>query len=128
MSIFEITNINSKWKMMKKSSLTTEVSYTSKKPAISVLFETENTKEIRIVMKADQAMKQHKTPYPITVEIFEGIVNFGVENDTYQLVKGDVVALEGNIPHDLKAIENSIIRLSLSKQDSVNRVKEVSKR
>lgn len=112
---------------MKKSSLINDLNYNSEKPVISILFETDSSKEIRIVMKAGQVMKKHKTPYAITVEIFEGEIDFGVENRITKLRKGDLVWLNGNVPHDLKAIENSIIRLSLSKLDSVERVQEVSK-
>ena len=43
---------------MKTSSLLNNVIYNENKPAINVLFETETTKEIRIVMKKDQVMKK----------------------------------------------------------------------
>lgn len=111
---------------MKKSSLTENITYNENKAAISVLFETETTKEIRIVMKQDQAMKEHKTSFPITVEIFEGAIDFGVEGTVHKLVKGDLVSLEASIPHDLVATENSIVRLTLSKLDTVDRVVKVS--
>ena len=38
---------------------------------------------------------------------------------------GDIIALEGDIPHDLTAKEHSIIRLTLSKHDKVERLKSV---
>ena len=65
--------------IMKKSSLSENITYNSNKATISVLFETETTKEIRIVMKKNQVMKEHKTSFPITFEIFEGAINFGVD-------------------------------------------------
>jgi len=111
---------------MQKSSLLDSLKYTTNKPAITVLFETETTKEIRIVFKNEQFMKAHKTSFPITVEIFEGAIDFGVKGTTYKLVKGDLVSLEANTPHDLLAKKDSIVRLTLSKLDSVERVIKVT--
>lgn len=112
---------------MKKSNILQDLNYNEDKPAISVLFETESTKEIRIVFKKGQLMKEHKTNFPITVEIFEGDLNFGVSDEIYKLKKGDLVALDGGIPHDLNAITDCIVRLTLSKKDSAQRVRDVVK-
>ncbi len=68
---------------MKNSSLSKNIAYNETKPAITVLFETETTKEIRIVFKKGQLMKEHKTSFPITVEIFEGAIDFGVNGKLF---------------------------------------------
>lgn len=101
--------------------------FNENKPNITVLFESSFSKEIRILLKENQIMKEHKTPFPIVVEVFDGNIDFGVNGEIHTLNKGDILTLEGNIPHDLKANENSIIRLTLSKQDTINRVKGVLK-
>lgn len=113
--------------MTKIASLHKDLEFKQDKPAISVLLETENTKEIRIAMKPGQIMKKHQTPFPIVIEIFDGNIEFGVNNEVLNLVKGDLIALEGDIPHDLKAIDTSIIRLTLSKLDEAQRVKNIVK-
>lgn len=110
---------------MKIASLTTDLMYNENKPVISVLFETDNTKEIRIAMKKNTTMKEHKTPFPIVVEVFEGEIDFGVRGNTNPLKKGDLIALEGGVPHDLLAKKDSIVRLTLTKKDEVQRVKNV---
>lgn len=110
---------------MKSNNLYHDLNYNDEKVAISVLFESNLTKEIRILFKKGQLMKKHQTPYPITVEIVEGEIDFGVNEKLVHLKKGDIVALDGGVPHDLNAQANSILRLTLSKQDSVQRVRNV---
>ena len=112
-------------KKMKTESIYNKLEYKEEKPAITVLLETDFTKEIRIVFKKEQLMKEHKTPYPIVVEIFEGAIDFGILGEIYQLKKGGLIALEGGVPHNLKAKEDSIVRLTLAKFDDVERVKQV---
>lgn len=112
---------------MKTASLTQDIQYNNEnRPNIKLLLDTETGKEIRIAFKANQFMKEHQTPFPIVVEIFEGSIIFGVNGKTQTLKRGDLVALEGNVPHDLKALENSIVRLSLNKADTAKRVEDVA--
>ncbi|TXE09090.1 cupin domain-containing protein [Gelidibacter salicanalis] len=112
---------------MKTASLTNNIQYHETRPTIQVLLETENGKEIRIAFKKDQVMKEHKTPFPIVVEIFEGSIDFGVNGSVHTLKTGDLVSLEGGVPHDLTALKDSIVRLSLNKADSAKRVEDVAK-
>lgn len=72
-------------------------------------------------------MKAHKTSFPITVMVLKGGIDFGIGDERYELKEGDIVALEGSVLHDLAALEDSIVRLSLHKQDTVARVNGVLK-
>lgn len=110
---------------MKTASLRTELQYNEDKVSIKVMMETETSKEIRILFRKGQTMKEHKAGYPITVEIHEGTINFGVEGEKMLLKTGDLISLKANIPHDLVAEEDSIVRLTLSKFDNVERVEKV---
>jgi quercetin dioxygenase-like cupin family protein len=110
---------------MNKASLVENITYQENKPAVTVLLKTESSKEIRIVMKQGQSMKEHKAPFPIIIELFEGTIDFGVHGENQTLTKGDLLALDANVPHDLTCIKDCIIRLSLSNFDSVERVNKV---
>lgn len=111
---------------MKTASLLNEIKYHPTKPVIQVLLNSDSGKEIRIAFQKGQVMERHQTPFPIVVEVFEGAINFGVEEEEKMLLKrGDLISLEGGIPHDLKAEEDSIVRLSLVKSDSIKRVEKV---
>ncbi|HMP29641.1 MAG TPA: hypothetical protein PKD85_08570 [Saprospiraceae bacterium] len=110
---------------MKHTNIFTNLAYNPHKAVISVLMETEASKEIRIVMASETVMKEHSTPYPIIIEIVEGSIAFGVEGKVHNLIKGDMLALDGKIRHDLKALSNSIVRLTLVKEDSTKRVVDV---
>jgi len=111
---------------MNTASIYSNLEFKDNKPAISVMLESEFTKEIRIAFKADQLMKEHQTPFPIVVEMVEGELDFGVEGKVLHLKKGDLLSLAGGVPHDLKAKSESVVRLTLSKLDTSDRVKKVS--
>lgn len=110
---------------MNTTSISDSLEFKQDKPSISVLLETPFTKEIRIAMRAGQIMKEHQTAYPIVVHIIDGVIDFGVEKTVVTLKKGNLIALDEGVPHDLKAKEDTVIRLTLSKSDQVDRVKNI---
>ena len=101
------------------------IKFNANKPAVSLLLDTDFSKEIRIVFKKEQIMEDHQAPFAIIVHIIEGIIDFGVNGEVRRLTPGFIVSLKPHEVHNLTAIENSIVRLTLSKTDSVKRVKNV---
>lgn len=112
---------------MNINNLYQDIEYDMTKPVIKVILDTDFTKEIRILMYQNTSMKEHKTKYPIVIQILEGEIEFGISGEYNHLVKGDIIALDKNIPHDLKAKVNSIIRLTLTKYDDAQRVNNLIK-
>jgi len=107
---------------MKTASILDNIQYGEGRPAISVMMDSEAGKEIRIVFKKGQVMQKHQAPFPITVQVFDGCIDFGVDGEVVKLNRGDMITLPGKMPHDLTAVEDSIVRLSLSTADTSDRV------
>ena len=110
---------------MNESSFNKDVVFTSEKVSVKVILETSFSKEIRILLKKGQEMKEHKAPYPIVIHVIEGEINFGIEGNITHLSKGDIITLEANISHNLIGLKDTVIRLTLSKNDSTDRLKTV---
>lgn len=111
---------------MKKASILDNIRYNESgtSPKVNLIMQSDLGKEIRIVFRKGQYMEEHYTPSPILVEVYEGSIEFGSENSVKTLKKGDLVALKGGIRHDLTALEDSIVRLSLHKNDNYGSIKE----
>ena len=86
---------------------------------IAKLFDGPHSKEIRINLEKGAEMKEHKAPGAIMVQVLSD----GKDSTTMNAL--DMVTLDPNIPHALIALENSIVRLSLSKNDDISRVFKV---
>lgn len=94
---------------------------------IAKLFDGPNSKEIRINLEKGAQMKEHKAPGAIMVQVLSGKIDFSVGENNVILDALDMITLEPNVIHALDALENSIVRLSLSKNDDVSRVFKVLK-
>ncbi|GAA7208979.1 cupin domain-containing protein [Helicobacter pylori] len=83
---------------------------------IEALSENSSNKEIRICMPKGAILNKHKAPGAISVQVLEGKIIFEVENEKIEMSKGALISLEAQVLHRLDALENSVIRLSLSKK------------
>ncbi len=111
---------------MVTASIAEHITFDIPKPKVELLLESEFTKELRITFKEGQLMKEHKTPYPIVIHVVEGAIDFGVNGDVSRLSKGQLLTLQGGVSHDLKAVKNSVVRLTLSTADELKRVEHVT--
>lgn len=89
---------------------------------VAKLFDGPHSKEIRINLEKGAQMKEHKAPGAIMVQVLSGKIDFSVGENSVILDALDMITLEPNVIHALTALENSIVRLSLSKNDDVSRV------
>ncbi|BCX79375.1 cupin domain-containing protein [Campylobacter sp. 19-13652] len=89
---------------------------------VNKMHELDGVKEIRISMQAGSQMKEHSAPGKIMVQVLSGEIDFSVGDEIFRLCVFDMISLEPNVSHSLHALKDSVIRLSLSKNDNVNRV------
>lgn len=101
-------------------------SYYLEKARTELILETSFSKEIRILLPKGQNIKEHTAPSPIVVHLLEGEVDFGINGIKHHLSEGDILTLDSEVPHDLHALQNSTIRLSISKKDQAERVAELT--
>lgn len=112
---------------MKTASFYKDLEFSDDNVSITAMLTSDFGKEIRIAFKQGQVMKEHKTKFPITVMTMRGCIEFSVNAEVFTLEEGDVITLEGSVLHELKALQESVVRLSLNKGDTAERVKEVLK-
>lgn len=110
---------------MKIASYSSEPIFDDRRIAMKVVLETSVSKEIRIAFRKGQIMKEHKSAFPIVVHILSGEIEFGVRDKGYTLTEGSIISLDADEPHDLTATQDSIVRLTISKSDQAERVKNV---
>lgn len=104
-----------------------DLTFSDSSVVITPVLESSFGKEIRIAFQEGQVMKEHKTKFPITVMTLRGSIEFSVKDEMFILNEGDIIALEGDVMHELKATDESVVWLSLHKGDSIERVKNVLK-
>jgi len=110
---------------MQLTSYATAIPGSLQKISTRVILETPNSKEIQILLPAGQVMKEHQAPYPMIVHLLTGTIIFGTPGTEHHLKAGDILSLEAKVPHDLTAVTDSIVRLSLATADSASRVSAV---
>lgn len=96
------------------------------KVKISQITTTSYSKEIQIILPKSCSLKDHKTSHDIVVQVLKGCVEFGIkDNGVIILNQLDSISLSANVVHNLLAIDDSIIRLSISSLDTKDRVDRV---
>ncbi len=67
-----------------------------------------------MALKTGARLEEHHAKGPISVQLLSGRVRFGTAGLDVELSPGDVVALDRKIPHEVDALEESVILLTTS--------------
>ncbi len=72
---------------------------------------------MRVTMVAFQeggALRQHRAPGPVSIQVLQGEVEVGVGSSAQQLTEGNCLVLGANVEHSLVAHKESVILLTIA--------------
>lgn len=72
---------------------------------------------VLIVLKTGGRLDQHRTEGRISVHPLEGRIRFSTTERSVELVPGQLLTLEHNIPHDVEGIVDSAFLLTIAWRD-----------
>ena len=81
--------------------------------AITV-FKSDRMRLVLIALHAGAEMPTHTADGTISVQVLEGSLRFGTEEETVQLTQGQLVTLYERIPHSVLALEECLFLLTLA--------------
>lgn len=83
------------------------------------LIKYEDFRVVLIALKAGARVEEHQTDQHVTVHALSGRLRLRLPNETVDLAAGDLLGLDRAVAHDVEALEDSLLLLSMgwSKRD-----------
>ena len=85
-----------------------------KRNSVTVV-KTSNLSVVLTAIKKGATLCGHEVDGPIMVQVLSGAIQFGVSGEPRRLAAGTVIALDKGIPHDIRALQDSELLLTLVK-------------
>lgn len=91
-----------------------ETSWKNNDRASLTLFKSENMRIVLMGLHENAELKPHKTNGVISVQVLQGKINFMTEQQSALIEKGQMITLQENIIHSVKALTESFFLLTLA--------------
>lgn len=78
------------------------------------LFKSETMRIVLVGLREYAELPPHKTNGVISVQVIEGKIAFTAEQQTAHLERGQMIALQANITHGVKALSEAFFLLTLA--------------
>ncbi|MFC7671372.1 cupin domain-containing protein [Hymenobacter humi] len=78
------------------------------------LLQSDGIRLVLIALHEGAELKTHTTPGPISVQVLEGHVSFRSQEQTTELVPGQLLTLHAGLPHSVVARQESVFLLTLA--------------
>lgn len=92
----------------------TETTWTDSDRNSITIFKSETMRIVIIGLHKNAELKPHKANGVISVQVLEGNINFMADQQSSLMEKGQMIALQGNITHSVKALTESFFLLTLA--------------
>lgn len=79
----------------------------------AALFKEPHLEVARLVLLAGKHLPPHAVPGPMTLQCLEGEVEVTLDNGPRRLRQGDLLYLAGNARHDVKAVSDASLLLTI---------------
>ena len=86
-----------------------------KRNSVTVV-KTSNLSVVLTAIKKGATLCGHEVHGPNTVQVLSGAIQFGVSGEPRTLAAGAVIALDKGIPHDIQALQDSELLLTIVKE------------
>ncbi len=70
--------------------------------------------QVLFSFEAGGQLDRHSTPGLVTIHVLEGRLNVGADGSDHELGAGDVLILDADVPHDVRASEQSAMLLTVA--------------
>lgn len=77
---------------------------------------TSNLSIVLTAIKKGATLCGHQIDGPITLQVVSGVIEFGVAGEPRELQAGTVIALDKTVNHDIQALEDSELLLTIVKE------------
>lgn len=78
------------------------------------LLKDQGLRVVLVAMHAGKAISSHQAESPMSVQVVAGRLKFNTDSESVTLKKGQVLALQAGIRHDVEALEESAFLLTLA--------------
>jgi len=78
------------------------------------IFKSDTMRIVLIGLHENTLLKTHKADGIISVQVLDGLMKFTAEEQTVQLEKGQMIALQKKIPHSVLAVKETFFLLTLA--------------
>jgi len=78
------------------------------------IYKTNGMRIVLIALHEDAVMEKHTTNGIVSVQLLDEEINFNVNNESFLLKPGQIIALHRNVPHSVAAIKESVFLLTVA--------------